>query len=539
MANELRYTLTLKDLFSRQMNGAISSTEKLDNKVNSLSANIGGRLAGAIAGLSVIGLGREMLDVGASFERAEIGLKTLLHSSVLAKNVFEDLKAESVKSPFSFETLLQGNRLLISAGVSADQAKKDFFGLSNAMAAVGGDEDALSRMAINLQQIKNTGRATALDIKQFGFAGINMFDLLSKHAQKHNLVLDMEKVSYEQITAALNEAGAAGGRWFGATDNLVNSTSGRLSNLKDSFKNTLYDIFVKLSPAINATVEGITTFFNAIRNNLALIVSIGKAIGTMVLALYAYKTITATLAAVEMAKFAIAMITTATAIEGTPLATLVLNSAMLLNPIGVVIGLVATLVIGWNLYADSLERAEALHQETFAKNTKINAINEEINKVKELRGEYEKQGLSKQDAWKKTLKERLEAKGSAIAMVEQMAKEEPLLEKKKVLESKLGVLYEQQKYLNKLGSPFGITTDTISSLDKKGNKIAEPNKPASLGTGTSVTAARPQDLTINITKLVENLNIKAENLKDSAIQIKEAIAKALIEAVNDVNTVTR
>ena len=97
MANELRYTLTLKDLFSRSMNQAIASTDKLDNKMDSLSSRIGNQLKGAIAGVGVLALGREMIDVGASFERAEIGLRTLLHSSVLAKNVFEDLKEESKK----------------------------------------------------------------------------------------------------------------------------------------------------------------------------------------------------------------------------------------------------------------------------------------------------------------------------------------------------------------------------------------------------------------------------------------------------------
>jgi hypothetical protein len=56
-----------------------------------------------------------------------------------------------------------------------------------------------------------------------------------------------------------------------------------------------------------------------------------------------------------------------------------------------------------------------------------------------------------------------------------------------------------------------------------------------MGSGVDVTGQRPQSLTINITKLVESLNVNTTNLKEGAGAIKEAIAKVLLEAVNDVN----
>ena len=50
---------------------------------------------------------------------------------------------------------------------------------------------------------------------------------------------------------------------------------------------------------------------------------------------------------------------------------------------------------------------------------------------------------------------------------------------------------------------------------------------------TSVEARQPQIFNIDINKLVEKIEITQNNIKDSADQIKEAVAKALIEAVND------
>ena len=57
----------------------------------------------------------------------------------------------------------------------------------------------------------------------------------------------------------------------------------------------------------------------------------------------------------------------------------------------------------------------------------------------------------------------------------------------------------------------------------------------SLGTGTEVTGQRPQALTINITKLVESLNVNSTNITEGTAKIKELVSKAILEAVNDVN----
>lgn len=57
----------------------------------------------------------------------------------------------------------------------------------------------------------------------------------------------------------------------------------------------------------------------------------------------------------------------------------------------------------------------------------------------------------------------------------------------------------------------------------------------SLGTGTEVTGQRPQSLTINITKLVESLNVQTTNLTEGTAKVKELVSKALLEAVNDIN----
>ena len=54
MAKDLQYTLSLKDLFSKQMRGAVDSTKQMDAKVSSLSSSFG-KLGGVISGAFAIG----------------------------------------------------------------------------------------------------------------------------------------------------------------------------------------------------------------------------------------------------------------------------------------------------------------------------------------------------------------------------------------------------------------------------------------------------------------------------------------------------
>jgi tape measure domain-containing protein len=79
-----------------------------------------------------------------------------------------------------------------------------------------------------------------------------------------------------------------------------------------------------------------------------------------------------------------------------------------------------------------------------------------------------------------------------------------------------------QKAINPMTGAKAPTQTTTSSTTAKG------------GTSTNVVESRGvQNFNIDINKLVENINIQATTIKEGASQMKEAVAQALIEAVND------
>ncbi len=180
------------------------------------------------------------------------------------QDLIEQVKKDAASTPFEVASLVKGNQLLISAGLSAEQARDDILALGNAISATGGGEEELSRMVINLQQIKNVGKASALDIKQFAYAGIDVYGLLADYTGKtREEVTDLE-ISYEDLTGALKFASQEGGKYFNAMEKQSKTFNGQLSNLKDNFMAFLGEATIPLFtflkdevlPTINGIIDG-------------------------------------------------------------------------------------------------------------------------------------------------------------------------------------------------------------------------------------------------------------------------------------------
>lgn len=174
------------------------------------------------------------VEFNAKMEKYQTGLTTLLGSAEEAAAVMEQIRKDAASTPFDVDSLTQANQMLISTGMSAADARKDVLNLANAVSATGGGSAELSRMAANMQQIKNVGKATAMDIRQFAMAGINIYGLLADATGKTTEeVKDME-VSYELLSAALEKAAADGGKYAGAMEAQSQTFNGRISTLKDN-----------------------------------------------------------------------------------------------------------------------------------------------------------------------------------------------------------------------------------------------------------------------------------------------------------------
>lgn len=176
------------------------------------------------------------IEYNAQIEKYTTGFTNMLGSAEAAQQVMSQIQEDAAKTPFDVESLTKANQYLISAGENASYARNTIMALGDAVSATGGGNDELNRMSQNLQQIANTGKATTADIKQFAYAGIDVYGILADYTGKSTTEVQKMTISYDLLTQALQAASEEGGRYYGSMDTQSQTMNGRVSTLKDNVK---------------------------------------------------------------------------------------------------------------------------------------------------------------------------------------------------------------------------------------------------------------------------------------------------------------
>lgn len=220
--------------FGEAASGSGESLSGAMTKANLLSGVIQNLASAALSAAK--GFIQSGIDYNAQIESYTVGFTNMLGSAEAAQQAIDKIQQDAARTPFSVEALTQANQLLIGAGENATYAEKTIMALGNAVSATGGSNAELSRMAANLQQIANVGKASAIDIKQFAYAGINIYGLLADYTGKSTAEVQNMTISYDLLTQALQAASEEGGRYYGSMDTQSQTMNGRVSTLKDNVK---------------------------------------------------------------------------------------------------------------------------------------------------------------------------------------------------------------------------------------------------------------------------------------------------------------
>lgn len=189
-------------------------------------------------GTKAVGLAKGFVEMGISYnaqiEKYTTGFTNMLGSAQAAQEAMQAIQEDAARTPFDVASLTQANQLLISAGENAEYSRKVINALGDAVSATGGGNAELSRMAANLQQIANVGKAATIDIKQFAYAGINIYQILADYTGKSVQEVQNMTISYDLLSQALIAASEEGGRYYNAMDTQSQTMNGRISTLKDN-----------------------------------------------------------------------------------------------------------------------------------------------------------------------------------------------------------------------------------------------------------------------------------------------------------------
>lgn len=189
----------------------------------------------------------------AQLEDYTTGFTNMLGSAEAAKAAMDAIQEDAARTPFDVASLTQANQLLISAGENAGYSRKVIMALGDAVSATSGGNAELSRMAANLQQIANVGKASAIDIKQFAYAGINIYQVLADYTGKSVQEVQNMTISYDLLSQALIAASEEGGRYYNAMSSLSQKQNGITNTLKDNVKQLAGLLTSDLSDGIGQT----------------------------------------------------------------------------------------------------------------------------------------------------------------------------------------------------------------------------------------------------------------------------------------------
>lgn len=516
---DVKYTLTLNDLLTNKLYQADGAANKLESSIGGIQGALGA-LGVAVGLAGVTTFISSMVTAGTKVEDARTGLTTLLKDGNEAQRVINQTMEDATKTPFAFEGLLSANKALISAGEGADGARAAVLDLGNAIAATGGGDDEMQRMVVNMQQIRNTGKATAMDIKQFAFAGINIYKVLAEATGKQEeKVKDME-ISYDLLTMALHKAHEAGGTYANGLENMAGNTSVQISNLGDAAFQLKVKMFEDLKPAVDAVVNSGQNFIVTLREgwdwmiaNKDGLTSIAEGLGAIAILWGAYivqQKLVAFWSSAQVTASTLAFAWDMARAEGLGIVTAAqwaLNIAMDANPIGIVIAAIGILVTGF-IYAYN-------KSETFRQGVLV--LWEVLKVVGTAIGTFY-MGLGKMILGALILDPEMIKSGWAdtVGAFQGIGK-------------KIGEATMK-------GMADGLDTPKVTV--KKPGETAKPGdikaKPAATTTSTTPKAQANKAVTVNISidKLIEQFKIETTNVTESTAKIKDLVSNAILSAVN-------
>lgn len=288
MANVFDLEASIKlnsDGYQSDLKKAENATDQAANSIGAKSIAIGTAIGNMIsAGISMVASYAERavatgIQYNMQIEQYSTALTTLLGSEAEAAAAIEQIKQDAARTPYSVDGLVKANQLLIAAGVSAGESRETIMALTDAISATGGGNEELTRMAQNLQQVKNVGKATTQDIKQFQMAGIEVYGLIADYTGKSIDEVQELDITYDLLAGALQNAAAEGGKFYGANIAQSQTLAGQVSTLKDAFSQQLGTALSSLTNTLSTSVIPAATNFISSLDMEKVSEGIDKAIG--------------------------------------------------------------------------------------------------------------------------------------------------------------------------------------------------------------------------------------------------------------------
>lgn len=311
----------------------------------------------AIKAISAIGFGtlvKEGVEYNATVEQLQTSFEVMTGSATKATDIVEKLKEIGAKTPFEFTGLAETTQLLMNYGFEADDAIDKMQMLGDISQ---GSADKMNRIATAYGQMSSAGKVSLEDIKQMIEAGFNPLQEISQSTGESMASLydriSKGTISIDEITASMERSTSAGGKYFQSMDKQSETFNGQMSTLKDNFSNILGSILKPLSELLTNTIlPAVNDFMGMLQEKIDngsfddFLQTLKNILSVIVPLTASFITFKASLAISNLIS------NLKKGFDTLKTSALALNAVLSVNPIALVVSLIAGLIAGiiylWN-----------------------------------------------------------------------------------------------------------------------------------------------------------------------------------------------
>ncbi len=186
-------------------------------------------------GGAIVDLGKESVKAYSEIEATKTQLGVVFSNQSQANSMFGDISQYAIRSPFGIQQTSELAVLLKQSGVYASDLMDTLKMLGD---TAGGNMEKMKRIANNYAQIVSIGKASMLDMRQFAYAGIPIFEAVSKELnvsqQELRKLISDGKVTSDIIEKVFKDLTGINGIFENATEKGAKTLKARLQNLSDA-----------------------------------------------------------------------------------------------------------------------------------------------------------------------------------------------------------------------------------------------------------------------------------------------------------------
>jgi tape measure domain-containing protein len=490
-------------------------TDKTEKKASTLGSTFA-KIGAAAAVLGVGAIAMSVLKAGVAMEQTEVAFGTMLGSMDKGLATIKELNTFANVTPFNNEEVIKSGRILLTAGIEADK-------LTQSLKAVGdvaaGTNQPLNEMAAIYAKALNKGKLQAEELNQLSERGVPILKTLADHYKVTTAeILDMGskgKLTGVDLKRSFATMTNDGGMFFNMMDKQSKTVGGRWSTLMGTLEMLAITIGKKLLPIMGDIVGVLQSTALWVGENLNLIKSLAITVGVLT-GVWAVYTI---------------------AVNAAAWSTAALNAIMLLNPIGLLIGLIAALTIAlvvlWHKsdgFRSTLKgmwegfKVLATVIQEFVKNTFAPFL--------EAWSQFKEGNIG--GALKSLGKGAFNVAFSPVDMALAIAKASDGIGEafSKGRSDELQKSINKTKELSLSGAVGATNTGAIPT-----NGGVNVGKASS--TAGKVQGSKQTNISINLNNLVEEFNVTTQNMTEGAAQVKDKMIEALLQVLNESDRLAR